>query len=81
MDERIPSHKTAAAADKCIYFSSGTECGILSIGKCKGEKCSFRLTEQEYEAAQKQWKDRMNRMDPEKQIEISRKYYGGKKQW
>lgn len=66
---------------QCIYLSEKCKCSILNVKMCRGEKCSFLRSDTDYKNSQKQWKEHLNSISTEKQMKISKDYYGGKKLW
>ena len=65
---------------QCIYLGNDLQCSIQNKKKCSTE-CSFRCSADKYKNSLKRWREQLNSISTEKQKEISRKYYGGKKFW
>ena len=66
--------------NKCVY-SLSNGCSILNIKKCSGITCSFYKTLEDSKESQNKWCAHMRSISAEKQKQISRNYYGGKKIW
>lgn len=66
---------------QCIHLTERCKCAILSVDSCLGEKCPFLQSDTDYKNSQKQWQEHLNSISAEKQNQISKEYYGGKKLW
>jgi hypothetical protein len=65
----------------CVSLSENGGCILLKLKKCQGLKCSFMKSNEELESMNKHWEERLSGLDEEKQVRISKLYYGGKMPW
>lgn len=65
----------------CIYLMENGRCSELKINRCKGKRCSFCKITENGDNEQIKWSERLNSLDEEKQMKISKKYYSGRMPW
>jgi len=65
----------------CISLSETGQCLLLNISFCQGDTCSFKLTQEEQDAAAFKVKKRLSSLDEKTQKKIARKYYNGRRPW
>lgn len=67
--------------NNCIYCNKYNKCGILTVKKCIGEKCTFSRSEEQQEHLIMVTNERLNSLSSQKQNHIADKYYEGKMPW
>lgn len=65
----------------CIALSENGQCSLLKISLCQGNTCSFKLTQEEKDAAERKVRKRLSSLDEETQEKIACKYYKGRRPW
>ncbi|MDD2300537.1 MAG: hypothetical protein PHU69_13000 [Fermentimonas sp.] len=65
----------------CINLSKNGHYSILKISCCQGDTCSFKLTQEEKDAAACKVKEKLSSLDEETQEKIARKYYNDRRPW
>ena len=69
----------------CVFDGKNNKkrvaCSILLVKTCRGDKCSFRMTEQEYAQKEEKTMARLAKLPREIQRSIANKYYYGKAVW
>ncbi len=65
----------------CINLSENGQCSLLQVSRCQGDTCSFKLTQEEKDAAACKVRKRLSSLDEYTQEEIACKYYNGRRPW
>lgn len=66
---------------KTCYANNGSQCRVLTVGKCKGDGCAFYKTILEQNESNKLVKARISLLDKAFQRYIAEKYYKGRYPW
>lgn len=65
----------------CASLTEMGRCGVLTVSKCLGEKCPFKVSQEEYFHEIKSVYKRLASLNSLTQRRIAEKYYGGRMPW
>ena len=79
----IAAHNSAALLrlPDCIFLQENGRCSRLEHSFCVGETCSFLTSHLKSDEGKSKWAVRLSALSEQKQNEIAKKYYGGKRPW